>query len=72
MHTKQIMLVNQVSRPSFRLSFVSIGCKIIMKDVVSKETLLLPIHPKLIITSSSLVKSEMKDNIMREKGEGKI
>ena len=66
------MLVNQV----FKTFLLVLLCFYTMQndysDVVSKETLLLPIHPKLIITMSSLVKPEMKDVFMREKEMGRF
>ena len=61
------MLVNQV----FKTFLLPLLCFYTMQndysDVVSKETLLLPIHPKLIITMSPLAKPDMKDVFMREK-----
>ena len=61
------MLVNQV----FKTFLLVLLCFYTMQndysDVVSKETLLLPIHPKLIITMSSLAKPDMRDVFMRKK-----
>ena len=66
------MLVNQVFKTFLfaLLSFYTMQND--YRDVVSKETLLLPIHPKLIITMSSLVKPELKDVFMREKEMGRF